>query len=161
MDNDIEKSKQRAQLAVRGAVAVGILPSLRNGTIPCKDCGKPAAHYDHRDYAKPLEVESVCHKCNHKRGSAKGIVWRERREREVSDANDFWLSVNEFAQAVRLRSRTIYKAIRQKKIAAVRIASAIRIPRAVLRRLEQRAFVDARMDAIGCPPTPDQLDDKR
>ena len=120
------------------------MPSLRNGTIPCKDCGKPAAHHDH--------------KCNHKRGSAKGIVWRER---EVSDANDFWLSVNEFAQAVRLRSRTIYKAIREKKIAAVRIASAIRIPRAVLRWLEQRAFVEARMDAIGCPPTPDQRDDKR
>jgi hypothetical protein len=61
---------------------------------------------------------------------------------------------------VKLRSRPIYKAIRERTIAAVKIAGAVRIPRAVLERFEQRAFVNARMDAISCPPapgTPDEL----
>ncbi len=34
----------------------------------CVDCGKPAAHYDHRDYSKPLVIEPVCAKCNVNRG---------------------------------------------------------------------------------------------
>ena len=37
----------------------------------CVDCGDPATEYDHRDYAKPLEVEPVCRPCNSARGSAK------------------------------------------------------------------------------------------
>jgi len=45
----------------------GDLPKL-DGSIPCADCGKPAAEYDHRDYKKPLDVEPVCRHCNQARG---------------------------------------------------------------------------------------------
>lgn len=36
----------------------------------CVDCGKPARDYDHRDYARPLDVQPVCRSCNRKRGPA-------------------------------------------------------------------------------------------
>jgi len=67
------KRQRRAGWAVQNAVAAGLLPSLRNGTVPCKDCGKPAQAYDHRDYRKPLMVEPVCHGCNTKRGPAQDL----------------------------------------------------------------------------------------
>lgn len=53
----------------RVAVAIkhGKLAAL-DGSVVCVDCGEPAACYDHRDYAKPLQVEPVCDKCNGKRG---------------------------------------------------------------------------------------------
>lgn len=35
----------------------------------CVDCGEPAKHWEHRNYARPLIVEPVCHSCNLKRGS--------------------------------------------------------------------------------------------
>ena len=50
------------------ALVRGLLPYAK--TLKCKDCGKPAAHYDHRDYAYPLKVEPVCRSCNRKRGPA-------------------------------------------------------------------------------------------
>lgn len=37
-------------------------------TLKCVDCGKRAQCYDHRDYAKPLEVNPVCRSCNKFRG---------------------------------------------------------------------------------------------
>lgn len=37
----------------------GLLPWL-NGSVPCVDCGSPAKHYDHRDYAHPDCVDPVC-----------------------------------------------------------------------------------------------------
>ena len=163
MSNDedaaITQRRRRALYAVTVAVATGVLPSLRSGAVPCKDCGKPATQYDHRDYAKPLEVEPVCGRCNLERGAAKGLVWRERsayrrREREVL-REELWFSIKEFAAAVKLKSWTICKAIRERKIAAVKIAGA------VLERFEQRAFVNARMDAIGCPPAPGTLDEPK
>ena len=169
MSNDedaaITQRRQRALYAVAVAVATGVLPSLRSGAVPCKDCSKPATHYDHRDYAKPLEVEPVCGRCNLKRGAVKGIVWRERsayrrREREVL-REELWFSIKEFAAAVKLKSRTIYMAIRERTIAAVKIAGTVRIPHAVLERFEQRAFVNARMHAIGCPPAPGTLDESK
>ena len=45
------------------------LPVL-DGSISCLDCGSPATCYDHRDYAKPLDVDPVCHGCNLRRGAA-------------------------------------------------------------------------------------------
>lgn len=42
--------------------------------MPCLDCGKDAEVYDHRDYLKPYEFESVCYKCNYKRGKAKNLI---------------------------------------------------------------------------------------
>lgn len=44
----------------------------------CVDCGKPAKHYDHRDYNKPYEVEPVCVSCNIRRGRA--VPWVGPRE---------------------------------------------------------------------------------
>lgn len=40
----------------------------------CADCGKPAVHYDHRDYGRPLDVQPVCRRCNCLRGPA---IWRD------------------------------------------------------------------------------------
>ena len=174
MSNDedaaITQRRHRALYAVTVAVATGVLPSLRSGALPCKDCGRSATQYDHRDYAKPLEVEPVCGRCNLKRSAAKGIVWRERsayrrREREIR-REELWFSIKEFAAAVKFRSRTIYQAIREcetvaVKIAAVKIAGAVRVPRAVFERFEQRIFVNARMDTIGCPPGPKTLDEPK
>ena len=169
-DEDVTLTQGRERALYAVAVATGVLPSLRSGALPCKDCGRSATQYDHRDYAKPLEVEPVCGRCNLKRSVAKGIVWRERsayrrREREIL-REELWFSIKEFAAAVKLRSRTIYKAIRERvtaavKIAAVKIAGAVRVPRAVLERFEQRVFVNARMDTICCPPSPKTLDEPK
>lgn len=49
------------------AIYNGDLPRL-DGSIPCEDCGAPAAEYDHRDYKKPMEVSPVCRACNAARG---------------------------------------------------------------------------------------------
>jgi hypothetical protein len=57
-------------MAVSKAVRKGLLPKL-DGSIACVDCGVPAAVYDHREYAKPLEVDPVCIRCNVRRGPAK------------------------------------------------------------------------------------------
>jgi len=51
------------------AIKRGELPKL-DGKIACKDCGKSATQYDHRDYNKMFEVEPVCASCNQKRGPA-------------------------------------------------------------------------------------------
>ena len=63
-------SNQKACTAVSSAVKRGEIPSIH--TQKCIDCGKPAKHYDHRDYDKPLDVEPVCMGCNDKRGRAAG-----------------------------------------------------------------------------------------
>lgn len=68
----------RAQRAVKKAVAAGRLPAL-DGRVRCVDCGKPARVYDHREYAKPLDVQPVCSGCNVRRGPAKetaSLVWK-------------------------------------------------------------------------------------
>lgn len=52
---------------VQAAIEIGFLPAL-DGAINCVDCGIPAKCYDHRDYAKPLDVEPVCVGCNVRRG---------------------------------------------------------------------------------------------
>ena len=38
--------------------------------MKCTDCEARATQYDHREYAKPLEVEPVCAKHNRERGPA-------------------------------------------------------------------------------------------
>ena len=62
------KMQSRASRLVSRAVQNGDLKKL-DGSIPCVDCGKPARDYDHRDYAKPLDVDPVCRSCNSKRGT--------------------------------------------------------------------------------------------
>lgn len=61
-----------AHNAVRAAVRQGILPPVK--TQLCADCGATACDYDHRDYAKPLEVDPVCRKCNRARGPARPVL---------------------------------------------------------------------------------------
>lgn len=58
----------RAHNAVYHAVRDGLLQPARE--LACVDCSNPAREYDHRDYAKPLEVVPVCRSCNLKRGPA-------------------------------------------------------------------------------------------
>lgn len=55
-----------AHKVVAKAVRSGLLAPIRS--LICADCGKPAQHYDHRDYTKPLEVRPVCASCNMLRG---------------------------------------------------------------------------------------------
>jgi hypothetical protein len=62
-----------ARLAVARAISAGKLPRL-DGAILCVDCGKPATEYDHREYARPLDVQPVCHSCNLRRGPASDIA---------------------------------------------------------------------------------------
>jgi len=58
------------------SVEYAVSRSIRLGELKpideciCVDCGRPAQHYDHRDYNKPLEVDPVCRVCNAKRGHA-------------------------------------------------------------------------------------------
>ena len=59
-----------SQNIVRRAKEAGILPDLKCGEYECVDCAGVATEYDHRDYARPLDVEPVCRSCNHKRGKA-------------------------------------------------------------------------------------------
>lgn len=65
-----ERWRSRAQNAVAYAVENGALPSLASGEYACTDCSDVAYEYDHRDYARPLDVEPVCRRCNILRGSA-------------------------------------------------------------------------------------------
>lgn len=70
---------QPAHAKVHTAIERGELPRL-DGSVPCADCGRPAQQYDHREYAKPLEVQPVCRRCNIRRGPAKEAepLWRKR-----------------------------------------------------------------------------------
>lgn len=59
---------ERAMRAVAKAIRTGAIP--RANTLYCVDCGRFAWGYDHRDYARPLDVQPVCRRCNIKRGPA-------------------------------------------------------------------------------------------
>lgn len=59
---------KRAHYEVRRAVRNGLLRPAHE--LACVDCSKSAREYDHRDYAKPLDVVPVCRSCNLKRGPA-------------------------------------------------------------------------------------------
>ena len=67
-----KESQIRAGMAVSGAIQEGKLANLKETVISCTDCKKSRATvYEHRDYAKPLEVDPVCNRCNRLRGPAK------------------------------------------------------------------------------------------
>ncbi len=69
--HDAERYWQsKAHATVKLAIGRGLLPSLKSGEFACADCGEPAAEYDHRDYARALDVEPVCRSCNKQRGTA-------------------------------------------------------------------------------------------
>jgi len=67
-----DAAMRKAIDVVYRAVRSGVLPKAK--TLTCVDCSKPAEHWDHRDYRKPLVVEAVCRVCNFNRGPA---LWRE------------------------------------------------------------------------------------
>lgn len=86
--------RQRAYAAVARAVRKGDLPHPKS--LNCVDCGFPAAHYDHRDYGKPLVVDAVCRNCNHRRGPARGVVWVKAGSKAVgAHANTFGTPASE------------------------------------------------------------------
>ena len=60
---------------VRKAIKNGELADLSLGDTLCVDCAKVARVYDHRDYAKPLDVVPVCHGCNARRGRGANHIW--------------------------------------------------------------------------------------
>jgi len=66
------QGRDRAHAQVFWAKRSGRL-ALLDGAIPCEDCGQPATAYDHRDYARPLEVAPVCARCNHLRPPAQWL----------------------------------------------------------------------------------------
>lgn len=62
--------QSRCHSAVQAAIKRGLLPSLKSGEYACTDCGCVAHEYDHRDYARPFDVQPVCRSCNKQRGTA-------------------------------------------------------------------------------------------
>lgn len=60
--------KDRAGQLVSRAIRNGEL--RRPSEFSCVDCQAPAEQYDHRDYNYPLRVDSVCKRCNLRRGPA-------------------------------------------------------------------------------------------
>lgn len=74
-------SIKNAHQAVDRAIKKGLLPKITKDT-KCVDCGKRAVAYDHRDYARPLDVEPVCQSCNTKRGPAKDKTKYRNKEAE-------------------------------------------------------------------------------
>lgn len=65
---NLRNGAREAYRAVAKARAKGDLPPAKE--FQCVDCGKQALDWDHRDYNKPLEVETVCRRCNKLRGPA-------------------------------------------------------------------------------------------
>lgn len=61
-----------AYRAVRKAIRAGELPPI--DTQYCVDCGAFAEMYDHLDYQRPTDVQSVCRRCNILRGPALFVV---------------------------------------------------------------------------------------
>ena len=78
----------KAMSSVSRAIQTGHLAPL-DGTISCVDCGRSATCYDHREYAKPLDVSPVCWSCNRRRGKAidadglEGFVVRIKLSRAI------------------------------------------------------------------------------
>lgn len=73
-----ERIQGRATGVVSAAVQRGDIPAAR--TLKCVDCGKRAREYDHRHYARPLDIEPVCRSCNFWRGGAKDLYRLIRKE---------------------------------------------------------------------------------
>jgi len=57
-----QRFKQAAISAVARAIRDGRLTKAAG--LACQYCGGVAAHWDHRDYGKPLDVAPACRRCN-------------------------------------------------------------------------------------------------
>lgn len=62
-----------ARRMVSMAIRLGVMRPASE--FNCVDCGSPAAHYDHRDYNKPLDVDPVCIGCHGARGRGINFVF--------------------------------------------------------------------------------------
>ena len=62
-------ARNKACGQVGHAIRKGLLSPVAG--LTCYRCGKPAKHYEHRDYSKPLDVEPVCVSCNVQLGIGK------------------------------------------------------------------------------------------
>ena len=64
-----KRAAMRAAQIVCRAIKAGNL--IHPTKLVCTDCKiQMASVYEHRDYAKPLEVDPVCQRCNMRRGPA-------------------------------------------------------------------------------------------
>jgi hypothetical protein len=64
-----KRAMMRAAQIVCRAIKAGKLTHPTK--LVCVDCKiRPATSYEHRDYAKPLDVDPICQSCNIKRGPA-------------------------------------------------------------------------------------------
>lgn len=70
-ENAILPLRAVAHRKVHSAIYHGLLSHPK--FLRCKDCGRQAQCYDHRDYDFPLAVDPVCWSCNSKRGPAKQL----------------------------------------------------------------------------------------
>jgi hypothetical protein len=105
-----------AHSAIQQAVMQGKLAAL-DGSIACVDCGAPATNYDHRDYAKPLDVEPVCWPCNVKRGGGKnriGGMVRVNLNPEETVAFKVWC-LNHHTTATAIMTKKIRALIKREK----------------------------------------------
>ncbi len=66
----LQSISANAHRRVADAKRRGLLANMSKTFVKCTDCDNRAEQYDHRSYAKPLEVEPVCNGCNKKRGPA-------------------------------------------------------------------------------------------
>lgn len=73
MNPAILNGSQRAKGFVNYAVKKGWL--MKPTELACVDCGKPAQHWEHRDYNDVYDVEPVCQRCNCIRGKGKPKEW--------------------------------------------------------------------------------------
>lgn len=57
---------QRFKSAVVNQVGYAIKKGIiqRASCFECVRCGKQAKEYDHRDYAKPMDIQPMCRSCN-------------------------------------------------------------------------------------------------
>jgi hypothetical protein len=66
--------QQEAHYLITKGIRDGVLDDLRYGTTSCyyssDGCTNKAEVYEHRDYAKPLEVDPACRSCNGRLGRA-------------------------------------------------------------------------------------------
>jgi hypothetical protein len=67
-----DSMRQRAGSLVQLAIRHGLLTMQPDAK--CVDCGKPADVWEHRDYARPLDVKPVCKGCNNRAGHAKHLT---------------------------------------------------------------------------------------
>lgn len=77
----------------------------------CEDCGGAAAHAHHKDYAKPLRVEWLCHKCHGKRHA--GSSPRERHRTNLGNVLHGWrihegLTLSQAAKILGIRPCYMY-----------------------------------------------------